>query len=647
MASMDIEFGGTAHVRSICDKAVELRGNSVDPRATESHHEYDGLLYGLIQSGKTSILTLDTALAADTGFECIVILTSDIDLLYDQTLERVRKALSGLTVLGKLDFNEPDRFAENLKITPLVLVCTKNASKLTAILELLKKNRAGRMPALILDDEADQASLNTKTSRKNDEFSRINEAITELRELFTVNTYIQVTATPQALFLQRPDGAYRPSFTVLSEPGPGYIGGDEFFCEDSTLLKYVDQEEVDELRAGHQPSPSKRIPDGLRMAICTFFVAAASLRIQRPTDCFAFLCHVSLKQSDQSHVVDVLDAFKRYVYETLSQQGSGGYQQLHQLFEQAYDELLETNGSLPPFEAVLDRIAFWVRGASIKLVNAKSGEEIRLDSAFNLFVGGNKLGRGVTIKNLLVSYYGRNPQKPNADTVLQHARMYGYRRNELGVTRLFLPEHLAEHFRTIHLMESALRDLVRRKPRGKFEGILLSKKVSATRRNVLDPASLGLFIAGKSYNPVFPLRDGSGKANTEWLDKTLEPYRDGEVNHVSIDELITLIGRCPADANFGIRLWDIQNLTTALEKLKRVTGAGAYLVVRRGRDLNVQRRETQGILDSGEAELVPDDAATLFLYRQNAAPRKQLSEAWWPQLRFADGNYAICFSYDW
>lgn len=91
----------------------------------------------------------------------------------------------------------------------------------------------------------------------------------------------------------------------------------------------------------------------------------------------------------------------------------------------------------------------------------------------DIFVGGNKLGRGVTIPNLITSYYGRNPKRPNSDTVLQHARMYGYRQAHIGVTRLFLPEKLAEHFRIIHQMEEALRALVEKHPQGKFEGIYL------------------------------------------------------------------------------------------------------------------------------------------------------------------------------
>lgn len=205
---------------SIKEKATEIIELSVDPTTDTHTKSSDGLLYGLIQSGKTSILTAAAAMAADNGFKCIVILTSDIDLLYNQTLERVRKALRGLSVLGKNDWKDSTRFEGELRTPPFVVVCSKNAKKLNSLLNAFKKAAAKDLSALIIDDEADQASLNTLTSKGGDEISRINEVITKLRDFFKVNTYLQATATPQALFLQHPDHQYRPSYTVLVDLVP-------------------------------------------------------------------------------------------------------------------------------------------------------------------------------------------------------------------------------------------------------------------------------------------------------------------------------------------------------------------------------------------------------------------------------------------
>lgn len=635
-------------LHSIVEKASQIIDSSVDPNAEQSHHSTDGLLYGLIQSGKTSIITVTVAMAADNGFQCIMVLTSDIDLLYDQTLERLRKALRGLTVLGKNDWKDPDRFRNYLRTPPFVVVCSKNGNKLGTLLDAFQNAKIGKLSAVIIDDEADQASLNTFTSRGTGQISRINNVITAFRSFFRVNTYLQVTATPQALFLQRPDHQYRPSFTVLSSPGPGYVGGDSFFGQTGNLLRYVDIHEIDSLRTTHQPTPTGSLPEGLKKALYVFFVAATAKIIQDPKgDGCAFLCHVSVNKRDHQYIVSLMDTFREETANVLHNPSSKKYETLIADLEEAYRDLSASQRGLPDFPQIVQKLTFYIHGINIKLINAASNEEIKLDSIYNVFVGGNKLGRGVTIKNLLVSYYGRNPKKPNADTVLQHARMYGYRQENLGLTRLYLPENLANHFRLIHQMENALRELVTKYPDGKFEGIYISDPLRATRGNILDPNSIGMYVAGASYNPAYPLRIATMRKNTDWIDQQLLQFGDdGEGVKVTIDFILPLIDRCIPDSNYGIKLWSLKTLKVALEKLKTIRDDSAYLVVRRHRDLNQPRRETQGILSGGEEALAPKDAPTLFLYRQNANAKGNI-EIWWPQLRFPDGNYVLAFSFDW
>lgn len=635
--------------QTILEKAAQIIERSVNPRAEHSEHASDGLLYGLIQSGKTSIITVAAALAADNGFQCIVVLTSDIDLLYEQTLERMRIALRGLSVLGKNDWRDANRFERFLRIPPFVIVCSKNANKLDSLLEAFRKAKAGNLSAIIIDDEADQASLNTNTSRGVGQISRINNAITYFRNYFRINTYLQVTATPQALFLQRPDHFYRPSFTVLSSPGPGYIGGDQFFGASANILRYVDLQEVESLRADHQPSPSGQIPSGLQKALFIFLIGATSKLIQNPAgeNGYAFLCHVSVNKRDHDYIVKLLDRFKENIINILGNPNISQNLRLMEDLREAYYDLCTTQDKMPQFHQIIEKMNFYINGMNIKLINASSNEEIRLDSVYNIFVGGNKLGRGVTIKNLLVSYYGRNPRRPNADTVLQHARMYGYRLDNLAVTRLFLPESLANRFRLIHQMENALRELVLKYPDGKFEGLFISDPLRATRTNVLDPNSIGMYVAGSSYNPTYPLRAMSQRRNTDWLDMRLAEFSDREDAYdLSIDFIIELLEHCEPDPGHEIELWNPKTIKAALEKIKTIKGDRAYLVVRRNRDLNQPRRETQGILSEREDELAQRDAPALFIYRQNANKKGEI-EIWWPQLRFPDGNYVIAFSFDW
>lgn len=642
------DLGGSIDdIRARASQIVKL---SVDPKGGAPAQPSDGLLYGLIQSGKTSVITVAAGMAADNGFDCIVVLTSDIDLLYDQTVDRVRKALRGLSVLGKNDWKDAERFARQIRTPPFVVVCSKNGSKLQSLLNAFKTAKSKKLSVFLIDDEADQASLNTKASTGTGVLSPINKVITDFRDYFPVNTYLQVTATPQALFLQRPDNRYRPSFSVITEPGPGYVGGEDFFGPRSAkLLRPVDLSEVSQLQATNQPSPTGKIPDGLKKAVYAFLVGASARVITDSTyqGGFAFLCHVSMNKGDHAHIVKLLDNFKEEMITTIGSPSSIKYKTLMRELKVAYDDLATTDSSLPSFKQVVEKIEFYIKGANIKLINATSNEEIKLDAIFNLFVGGNKLGRGVTIKNLLVSYYGRNPKRPNADTVLQHARMYGYRKKDVGVTRLFLPTQLADRFRSIHQMETALRDLLKKFPDGSFEGIYVSNPLQATRRNVLDPTSLGLYVAGGSYNPPYPLRTADIKKNTKWIDAELAGVSDSSGPQlVSLDRVIALLEKCEPDPEEDPQLWNLKALKAAVQTLKTVRKSDqAYLVVRRNRNLQQPRRETQGILAGGEDNLAPRDKPTLFLFRQNANGDEEA--VWWPQLRFPDGNYVLAFSFDW
>ncbi len=133
---------GAAGIKAAKDKAAKIIALSVDPIAGPPPQPSDGLLYGLIQSGKTSILTVAAGMAADNGFDCIVVLTTDNDLLYDQTLDRVRAALRGLTVLGKKDWKDTVRFSRQLRTTPFVIVCSKNGSMLGSLLDAFQQAKS-------------------------------------------------------------------------------------------------------------------------------------------------------------------------------------------------------------------------------------------------------------------------------------------------------------------------------------------------------------------------------------------------------------------------------------------------------------------------------------------------------------------------
>lgn len=634
------QIGNAAEVQEINTTAAEVASRWVDP-LSEGREETNGLIYGLVQSGKTGVLTVTGAIGADEGYRAIIILTSDIDPLYEQTLARVREAFPGVDIIGKKEFKDADSFLQRIKGGTCAIVTSKNSGLLNMLIENFKKGRVRGLSCLIIDDEADQASLNTRERRADGTRSAINRRLVELRGFFEKNTYLQVTATPQALFLQTPGHEFRPAFTVLSHPGSDYVGGAEFFGENSDLVREFDLNDIAVLAPGPQPTPTLTMPKSLLRALDTFMIGATFKRRKEADQNCAFLCHVSTRTDDHKHIVELMRKYKTHLTTGLKAKNRTVLTRL----KAAYDDLASTHEGLrnSDFDGLLEAIEFFSPGISVKLVNGETDEDVAVKSPYNLFVGGNKLGRGVTIKNLLVSYYGRHPKKPQADTVLQHARMYGYRRRDIGLLRLFLPPELHTVFRAINKMERGLRELIARRPSEEFRGVYLESGLSATRRNVLAPGSIGVYSGGSIYNPAQIIRDDSVRMPTEKIDKLLDGFGDRDYVEMSIADMQGLIGLTMPDQRESERVWDPIAVGESIAQFAKLYQQDSgYVYVDRGRELEAARRETQGILTGGESEKVPNDKTTLFLLRTKPARGKHPS--WWPQIRFPDGKYAFAFS---
>lgn len=634
------QIDNSEEVREISETASEVANKWVKP-LSGGKEEVNGLIYGLIQSGKTGVLTVTGAMGADEGYRTIIILTSDIDPLYQQTLGRAQEAFPGIDIIGKKDFKDGDAFLQRIKGGTCAIVTSKNAGLLNTLIENFKKGRVRGLSCLIIDDEADQASLNTRARRADGTRSAINDRIAELRGFFEKNTYLQVTATPQALFLQTPGHDFRPKFTVLSHPGADYVGGEDFFGEKSELVTEFDLNDITVLAPGPQPTPMLEIPASLLRALDTFMVGATFKRTNDADQNCAFLCHVSTRTDDHKHIVDLLRKYKADLAVRLKAKHQATIKRL----KAAYDDLASTHKGLRNyrFDDLIEAIEFFSPGITVKLVNGETDEDVAVKSPYNLFVGGNKLGRGVTIKNLLVSYYGRHPKRPQADTVLQHARMYGYRKKDIGLLRLFLPQELHIVFQAINKMERGLRELIAQRPTEEFRGIYVESGLSATRKNILAPGSIGVYTGGGSYNPAQLMRDDTVKASTEKIDKKLAALGDKSYVEMPIEDMQELVNLTMPDQKQSERVWNqiaVGESLAQFAKLQQQTTG--YVYVDRHRKLEENRRETRGILTGGEADRVPNDKITLFLLRTDAARGK--NPAWWPQIRFPDGRYAFAFA---
>jgi hypothetical protein len=221
--------------------------------------------------------------------------------------------------------------------------------------------------------------------------------------------------------------------------------------------------------------------------------------------------------------------------------------------------------------------------------------------------------------------------------------MYGYRRGDIGLLRLFLPNELHTVFRAINKMEKSLRDLIARAPSEYFRGVYVEGAVSATRANVLAPGAIGAYTGGSTYNPAQVMRDQSVRSSTKMIDDLLSHVKDKSKVEMPLVELRKLVELTKPNEAASERVWDPVAVAESISQYGTLHHLSTgYVYVDRDRGLKEDRRETQGILEGGEARLVPDDKLTVFMLRTKAD--RGAEPAWWPQIRFPKGQYAFAFA---
>lgn len=463
-----------------------------------------GMLLGKIQSGKTRAFLGVIAFAFDQGFDVAVVLTKGTKTLARQTVRRISAEFHEFRDAGELEVYDimqvPGLSDYEIDEQKLIFVAKKEANNMRRLLKLFGEThpalRAKRV--LIIDDEADLASIRFTKSRDTDDIEqgRIADKIDELRRNLNRSAVLQVTATPYSLYLQPdnyeiPTGANytfepkRPAFTQLVPAHPGYVGGDHYFGEHEPselefyLWHRVEEDELTALRREDrrrikkgQELTSERI-SALRQALVNFVTAASIRRAQQmaagqPTKRYAMIVHIETSRSAHSwqHTVtdDIVHALRRAIADSEPVADS--------LIAQSIADLkrsIEAAGLQMP---VVPEIASEVKSAFTKgaVVTEKinsdnevenlldDNAELKLRTPFNVFIGGQILDRGITVPNLIGFYYGRSPKRMQQDTVLQHARMYGNRpREDLAVTRFYTTAHNYTALRRIHEFDCALR----------------------------------------------------------------------------------------------------------------------------------------------------------------------------------------------
>jgi len=580
-----------------------------------------GLIYGRVQSGKTNTTIAALALAQANQFRCFIVLTSNNTWLGKQTAERFKNQLNGGPVVFDWEqWKIPEEFAKKqlrdyINDTGVVLVSTKEGHHLDRLLEVLKIANARNVPTLILDDEADNASLNTneaKQAKKGKDtvqdsptFSKIGK----IRREVANHIYLQITATPQSLLLQNLDHPCKPAFCILSKPGDNYMGGDSFFEDSSQYGATVKSEELEQLKKQKGQidfGNDGDIPTGLRLALCCFFLGA-TYKMQSAKDQeakYSFLAHICHTRINHSKLEKDIRGFVVILDKALREKSSVTKQKdALKWLSQAHAELSKTVPNLPPLESLIVELKHELRSAIPKVINASNPDkEPNYNPGMNILIGGNKLGRGVTIEGLMVTYYGRDAKQKMIDTVHQHARMYGYRQELKDVTRLFLPQHILEDFRAIHEADEGMRQLIGDDPSNiKIKPVWVGRQLKPTRSNVLNPASIDAFTPGSAIFPRDPLwRTTEVSKHTKGLDNLFAKFKEDDdySYEVDIDFLLQILAEMPSRPCIGYN-WEDERVKQALQAMKAEGIQKGMLYVRRGKnreglDLSNRPRPWQG-----------------------------------------------------
>lgn len=421
-----------------------------------------GLCLGHIQSGKTTAMTALCAIAADSGYTVVVAVLGSTNLLLTQNTDRLRAGL-GMSDALKSDYAWVHLDAADLRQgsarkvqdalvsgRTLLITVLKNSRRLATLASVFSQVDLSRRRVLVLDDEADQASLNTMVAAESE--SATYRELGRLCDAFgTERLYVQFTATPYAPLLLDPDDQMAPEFVTLLEPGDGYTGAREFFVDNSDMV-------VRRIPASETPnSPPRVLPLGLRSALSTFVAGASLLLLEGDEQApVSMLVHPTSRVAVHDRVATLIT---RCLKTWQSELGDGRLPT--ELADSLSDLVTRSRGGiqLPDNDHFLESAERALRLAEVSVVNGQAAAE-RVEwakSPVHVLVGGNKLDRGFTVEGLTVTYMSRR-HSPQLDTLVQRARAFGYRSEYLPYCRFYATQETIDGFASSVLTDELLRN---------------------------------------------------------------------------------------------------------------------------------------------------------------------------------------------
>ncbi len=521
------------------DNILTECGNPSSPNRWRIH----GLVMGDVQSGKTASYCGLICKAGDSGYRFIVLLTGTIEDLRSQTQERLdegfvgadsrdllnrntggqrfgagrfRTKIPNVLTSTESDFLTTNRAAlggiplENIN-EPVLLVMKKNKSALDNLISYLKSQTPSgadrlRIPLLLVDDEADNASVN---ARRDDNPATINRLIREVLDRFHQASYVAYTATPFANVFINPEAQdlFPKNFVYSLNAPTSYIGATSIFLEggghDRQLV------DIDDAAAIFPEKHKKELeihelPESLRDAIGIFLLSCTIRDLRgEPLRHRSMLVNVSRFTDVQQRISDVVKNFRYELIEDIKQYAADddlwnrrpSLVWLHELFEEHYTDCGSGWNDV--------RKALYDSTASVKVltINQRAGQDERLNYRTYrnndkgrrvIAIGGQTLSRGMTLEGLCVSYFHRNSKA--YDTLLQMGRWFGYRPRYADLCRIWMTPDAQDWFAHIAEVVTELRVDIRRMHANKLKPSQFGMRVKS------HPGALLVTAANKMRN---------------------------------------------------------------------------------------------------------------------------------------------------
>ncbi|GFM01762.1 DEAD/DEAH box helicase [Neisseria gonorrhoeae] len=586
---------------------------------TEPKIAQNVLLLGNVQSGKTAqVLGVLSALADDGDHKVFLYLTTDSVDLQDQTVKRAKANLKNFIVLSEAD----DRsFMEVMKAeNPILVVIKKNARVLKRWRNLFASQSSLKgYPLVIVDDEADAASLNTNSDKPAKDASTINKLLNDIKNSCCQSLFIQLTATPQSLLLQHEESDWQPEFIHFFEAGEKYIGGNFVFSDPpSYIVRFIDSE-LDDMK-----DESGEIAEGAKQALLSFLITCAEFALCDKANC-NFALHPSYKIQDHQAFSKKIQAFLNDLVQAVN-----NGEDLAGSFKESYLDLQKTKPDIHHFDEIYEKLTALLENKQIStlVVNSQTETDFDLEKGFNIIIGGNVIGRGLTIPKLQTVYYSRTAKKPNADTFWQHSRIFGYDRDK-SLLRLYIPFDVYYFF--VQLNQANNLIIGQAKNSGGNIQVIYPKNINPTRKNVLKFDSINQIVGGVNYFPLYPNEDNLSEIN-KILPSILKDEIQSDLYQIDIEDLFLVLdklGRYVPDD------WNKEKFIAGVEALKAQRPSfKTYVLIKTGRKLS---RATGTMLSEDDRKLgekYPNDLfLTLYQVVGNKDKGWQGKDFWLPNIK--------------